>query len=132
MTLPAHLCPPIWLINPTCAAGCVASERPSSGRTVLVDTFTPTSFRCRTNSECRSGPIVPQRESLELWPQIRIRGFRKVVLPGGVKAPSTRVRVFFCEVERASCIGWRVSRSEEHTSELQSQSNLVCRLLLEK
>src|SRR2546430_15400645 len=33
--------------------------------------------------------------------------------------------------------GWRCStstaaRSEEHTSELQSQSNLVCRLLLEK
>src|SRR2546430_17081145 len=27
-------------------------------------------------------------------------------------------------------VGW--SRSEEHTSELQSQSNLVCRLLLEK
>src|SRR5688572_31350550 len=28
---------------------------------------------------------------------------------------------------------WRcVRRSEEHTSELQSQSNLVCRLLLEK
>src|SRR5688572_31952344 len=26
----------------------------------------------------------------------------------------------------------RVRRSEEHTSELQSQSNLVCRLLLEK
>src|SRR5256886_5254822 len=30
-------------------------------------------------------------------------------------------------------IEWRgVGRSEEHTSELQSQSNLVCRLLLEK
>src|SRR2546430_11145154 len=27
--------------------------------------------------------------------------------------------------------GWKY-RSEEHTSELQSQSNLVCRLLLEK
>src|SRR2546427_1731723 len=27
---------------------------------------------------------------------------------------------------------WNSSRSEEHTSELQSQSNLVCRLLLEK
>src|SRR5688572_31126410 len=26
----------------------------------------------------------------------------------------------------------RLNRSEEHTSELQSQSNLVCRLLLEK
>src|SRR5688572_32552340 len=28
--------------------------------------------------------------------------------------------------------GQPVMRSEEHTSELQSQSNLVCRLLLEK
>src|SRR5947207_12165536 len=27
---------------------------------------------------------------------------------------------------------WRTSRSEEHTSELQSHSDLVCRLLLEK
>src|SRR5688572_32184715 len=29
-------------------------------------------------------------------------------------------------------LGCRRARSEEHTSELQSQSNLVCRLLLEK
>src|SRR5688572_32363667 len=29
-------------------------------------------------------------------------------------------------------IGQQPQRSEEHTSELQSQSNLVCRLLLEK
>src|SRR2546430_11695678 len=28
--------------------------------------------------------------------------------------------------------GYSFGRSEEHTSELQSQSNLVCRLLLEK
>src|SRR5690606_2891390 len=27
---------------------------------------------------------------------------------------------------------WQVHRSEEHTSELQSRENLVCRLLLEK
>src|SRR2546430_11003411 len=34
---------------------------------------------------------------------------------------------------RGRQIAWFVSpRSEEHTSELQSQSNLVCRLLLEK
>src|SRR2546427_2568661 len=32
---------------------------------------------------------------------------------------------------RTSCRNCR-KRSEEHTSELQSQSNLVCRLLLEK
>src|SRR5205085_10489414 len=34
-----------------------------------------------------------------------------------------------CWCARTSC---RWPRSEEHTSELQSQSNLVCRLLLEK
>src|SRR5688572_31429609 len=33
---------------------------------------------------------------------------------------------------RTSCAAVRRGRSEEHTSELQSQSNLVCRLLLEK
>src|SRR2546430_5497507 len=31
-----------------------------------------------------------------------------------------------------ACAGVLMPRSEEHTSELQSQSNLVCRLLLEK
>src|SRR2546430_8885984 len=33
---------------------------------------------------------------------------------------------------RRYCISPSRERSEEHTSELQSQSNLVCRLLLEK
>src|SRR2546427_5017225 len=41
-----------------------------------------------------------------------------------------------CEIFWASRVSARSctfeSRSEEHTSELQSQSNLVCRLLLEK
>src|SRR5688572_32771629 len=50
----------------------------------------------------------------------------------------------WCSSSAGAC-GWRASsgkaapsispcpsRSEEHTSELQSQSNLVCRLLLEK
>src|SRR2546430_7061231 len=32
----------------------------------------------------------------------------------------------------SSLLAALTSRSEEHTSELQSQSNLVCRLLLEK
>src|SRR2546427_9095227 len=35
-------------------------------------------------------------------------------------------------LRRAHCAGRQRNRSEEHTSELQSQSNLVCRLLLEK
>src|SRR2546430_5652563 len=37
--------------------------------------------------------------------------------------------VIFCVLSRACA---RAIRSEEHTSELQSQSNLLCRLLLEK
>src|SRR2546430_10701179 len=36
------------------------------------------------------------------------------------------------ELERRPLGKARPARSEEHTSELQSQSNLVCRLLLEK
>src|SRR2546430_12860099 len=44
------------------------------------------------------------------------------VLPAGYVLPP----------ERALCEQFGISRSEEHTSELQSQSNLVCRLLLEK
>src|SRR2546430_12396086 len=36
------------------------------------------------------------------------------------------------EVSRAVRQRRQAKRSEEHTSELQSQSNLVCRLLLEK
>src|SRR5262245_63094202 len=41
------------------------------------------------------------------------------------------------ESSRNSCAAWRLSRSrrsrsEEHTSELQSLRHLVCRLLLEK
>src|SRR2546430_10870963 len=34
--------------------------------------------------------------------------------------------------KRAAAVARFAVRSEEHTSELQSQSNLVCRLLLEK
>src|SRR5690606_10877660 len=36
------------------------------------------------------------------------------------------------DLERVMSLGFRGERSEEHTSELQSRENLVCRLLLEK
>src|SRR5689334_24079462 len=45
---------------------------------------------------------------------------------------SSSVRPNFCPGVRFEVINRRVSRSEEHTSELQSQFHLVCRLLLEK
>src|SRR2546430_8266077 len=38
----------------------------------------------------------------------------------------------FSLAHRAEAVQHALQRSEEHTSELQSQSNLVCRLLLEK
>src|SRR5256886_12368441 len=54
--------------------------------------------------------------SKSLMLEVRKRGLRVVAIcPGSVATPFMDKR-----------------RSEEHTSELQSQSNLVCRLLLEK
>src|SRR5260221_5936387 len=37
-----------------------------------------------------------------------------------------------CSPRLSRFLRWRGTRSEEHTSELQSHSDLVCRLLLEK
>src|SRR5260370_31378371 len=50
------------------------------------------------------------------------------------RLPSTRpcLRRFKGETAEARPRRWQSSRSEEHTSELQSHLNLVCRLLLEK
>src|SRR5206468_10499594 len=50
-------------------------------------------------------------------------GFGAVLALLLVRAKHTKVFVF---------LPWSVARSEEHTSELQSRSDLVCRLLLEK
>src|SRR5690606_40119825 len=43
-----------------------------------------------------------------------------------------RTRRAGCTTRRASSSATAPGRSEEHTSELQSRENLVCRLLLEK
>src|SRR2546427_6270724 len=47
-------------------------------------------------------------------------------------AASGRVHAFALNADAAAVLEQHKVRSEEHTSELQSQSNLVCRLLLEK
>src|SRR2546427_7859795 len=52
------------------------------------------------------------------------RGRRAVACGGAARRPGRR--------EAIPRRRLRPARSEEHTSELQSQSNLVCRLLLEK
>src|SRR2546430_3572368 len=61
---------------------------------------------------------------------------RSAKSPGPVALRSARRRAQLVhtflhhELQAAELMAW--ARSEEHTSELQSQSNLVCRLLLEK
>src|SRR2546430_12650352 len=50
----------------------------------------------------------------------------------GVFERNTVERHCVLAVREATEVGLALTRSEEHTSELQSQSNLVCRLLLEK
>src|SRR2546430_297723 len=49
----------------------------------------------------------------------------------GIGVPARHLFRCACDTRRASSRR-RSGRSEEHTSELHSQSNLVCRLLLEK
>src|SRR2546430_12716801 len=51
---------------------------------------------------------------------------------GDSPAPQVEEPVAFHRQLEPAMEGHRFFRSEEHTSELQSQSNLVCRLLLEK
>src|SRR2546429_6514152 len=53
---------------------------------------------------------------------------------GGIHSPDACRRIFLADGGRqaGTLVGRRRSRSEEHTSELQSRLHLVCRLLLEK
>src|SRR5256885_3129597 len=73
---------------------------------------TPTSCRCllRTSSSSINTAAASSRTS-----------------PSRSSVPRAIATTRFSRIRR-----WRSSRSEEHTSELQSPCNLVCRLLLEK
>src|SRR5437016_9237119 len=62
---------------------------------------------------------------------LRINIIRKVLYDMFGKALITGIRVKD-EKKGWFVYRWRAKRSEEHTSELQSLTNLVCRLLLEK
>src|SRR5206468_11179831 len=61
-------------------------------------------------------------------------GTRDRAAPGGAAGRGDRVRRSAWRREHLlhAAPGGQYSRSEEHTSELQSRSDLVCRLLLEK
>src|SRR5690606_39529647 len=90
------------------------------------------SFPTRRSSDL--GPGAPLRVppwSYRPRPQLRgcLLGCRRE--PCSARAPrSHRTQVPACVPSRRRIC--RAARSEEHTSELQSRENLVCRLLLEK
>src|SRR5436190_22179963 len=70
----------------------------------------------------RDLPSFPTRRSSDLSRRVSRRGHRRGA-PDGPPGPAPR---------GAFPRALRAPRSEEHTSELQSHSELVCRLLLEK
>src|SRR2546427_1278220 len=76
-------------------------------------------------SERLTLPVLPLREVV-LFPGVStpVGAGRPATLRAIEAALKTDSRLIFAVAQR--------ERSEEHTSELQSQSNLVCRLLLEK
>src|SRR5260370_6293143 len=104
--------------------------RSSSGLTVIA------SDRFRAKSQHRERAARPDRALLvfpadagdapALLPPRRARDlFRPKARPhSDADVPSRK--------QRGRAFGRNKSRSEEHTSELQSHLNLVCRLLLEK
>src|SRR3989454_5169847 len=75
--------------------------------------------------------VVAEQNVNEKWAQVQnVYQRRADLVPNlveTVKGFAAQERTVLEEVTRA-----RASRSEEHTSELQSPCNLVCRLLLEK
>src|SRR5207237_9849854 len=95
----------------------------SSSLYALRPTFSSCFFFFSSSGDHRDLPSFPTRRSSDLWrvhplPEQRIRGLRLTaddrleLIARGSPPPDVR--------------------SEEHTSELQSHLNLVCRLLLEK
>src|SRR5260221_10367194 len=68
-----------------------------------------------------------------LFPYTTLFRSRHRVICRRTTGPTGRVGSLCGDKDPASCDPTRpVGRSEEHTSELQSHSDLVCRLLLEK
>src|SRR5688572_31352687 len=70
----------------------------------------------------------PAKSQRSLYQEARLLGRDEIAeLLRQYGAPTAETALGLPEQFAATCM-----RSEEHTSELQSQSNLVCRLLLEK
>src|SRR2546430_9179943 len=83
--------------------------------------------------------LFPYTTLFRSGPRLWLTGGRQVVGRGDQQAPPVRALLHLgLDLRRHDVVALpdlpaaSQRRSEEHTSELQSQSNLVCRLLLEK
>src|SRR5436309_11729445 len=87
--------------------------------------------------------LFPTRRSSDLEGSDDIVVLRLQVLGVSIRAPvkgathvsEFKLRTVFVSIRapmKGATLSPRLPRSEEHTSELQSRENLVCRLLLEK
>src|SRR5256885_12048325 len=77
----------------------------------------------------RSGVIRPKTADATFG---ALDGFRHIIDSYGVQQIRAVATSAVREARNSELFLDRVRRSEEHTSELQSPCNLVCRLLLEK
>src|SRR2546430_4498417 len=73
----------------------------------------------------------PPRSTLFPYTTLFRSDIRELQLPPGVSGRDLMIAELYAAVVNATP-AVHTPRSEEHTSELQSQSNIVCRLLLEK
>src|SRR5690625_7094042 len=67
-----------------------------------------------------------------LVPKTAVIKLTKILMINRVAKPLTELVPKINNIDAASNVVILASRSEEHTSELQSRGHLVCRLLLEK
>src|SRR5690606_13728186 len=113
-----HCCHPSLILKDDSIAEAQVRFAPGSSRALRPPAGADPAFRSRTGcapgARRSAGSAAPARRR----PCTSVRG-RRYRAPAGTSATGPNAPP-----------GWH--RSEEHTSELQSRENLVCRLLLEK
>src|SRR5690242_21303167 len=96
-------------------------------RRPLISTLFPYTTLFRSYLADNAAPLFSQNSELQL--PVRLEG------RDAPECDESRILVSFATTfsfPAAGAYAMRPTRSEEHTSELQSHVNLVCRLLLEK
>src|SRR5215475_15276102 len=105
-------------------ANAAATDNRSQWRTGWIRTgVSPRGAQVRRTTGCVESPLSSSKRSQARWR-------RAFFLPRASAAAPTAE--WWPRRARALAVPGAAGRSEEHTSELQSRENLVCRLLLEK